>query len=120
MSLPGCGFPVDVMIVTADKMGCPDVGGYQGEVLMIMQKVGVTLVFGVLWLFIFSIPVARNQRLFDLGFNVIVDTTPMNWVVTKVQSYFDMTKDMPAVEARLRGIDQKSQYARATESQIRE
>jgi hypothetical protein len=87
---------------------------------MIMHKVGVTLGFGVLWLFLFSIPVARNQRLFDVGFNALVDTTPMNWVVTKVQSYFDMTKDMPAVEARVRGVEKKPQHARAVESQIRE
>lgn len=87
---------------------------------MILQKLGITIGFGVLWLFLFSIPVAHNQRLFDVGFKVVVDTPAMNWVVTKVQGYFDMTKDMPAVEARVRGVDKATAQARSKSSQIRE
>ena len=63
----------------------------------------VTLGFGLLWLFILSIPVSNNRRLFDVAFNVIVDTTPMNWAVGKVQGYLDLTRDMPTVESRVRG-----------------
>ncbi len=76
-----------------------------------LNKVVITFVFGFLWLFLFSIPVAHNQRLFDVAFNVIVDTSPMNWVVTRVQTYFDMTKDMPSVEPRLRGIEKHESHA---------
>jgi hypothetical protein len=85
---------------------------------MILQKVGVTLGFGVLWLYLFSVPVAHNQRLFDVAFNVVVDTAPMNWLVSKVQGYFDMTKDMPAVEARVRGVEKKDMQAKGSAARL--
>lgn len=74
----------------------------------------VILGLGMLWLFVFSIPVSNNRRFFDVAFNVVVDTTPMNWVVGKVQSYFELTRDMPAVESRVRGHESGNRMAQGS------
>jgi hypothetical protein len=73
----------------------------------------ITMGFGVLWLFLLSIPVSKSQRLFDIAFNVFVDTPPLNWAVGKVQGYLDMTRDMPPVESRIRGHE-SGDYAQGT------
>lgn len=41
------------------------------------------LVFGFVWLFLFSIPVGHNRILFDVGHYYFVDTKPVRWLIEK-------------------------------------
>lgn len=60
---------------------------------MILRKTLATFILGFMWLFVFSIPVDREHRLFDLGYVHLVNTKPMHWVIGKIRGYFDMAAD---------------------------
>ncbi len=57
-----------------------------------LAKIGWFSLFGFIWLFLFSIPINKDQRVFDVGFNYVVDSVPVNWAVSTVQEYIDSTK----------------------------
>jgi len=41
------------------------------------------LLFGFVWLFVFSIPVGHNRLLFDVGHYYFVETAPVRWLIEK-------------------------------------
>lgn len=41
------------------------------------------LIFGFVWLFLFSMPVGHGKRLFDVGYYYFVDTRPVHWFFEK-------------------------------------
>lgn len=41
------------------------------------------LIFGFVWLFLFSIPVGHGRVLFDVGHYYFVDTKPVRWLIEK-------------------------------------
>lgn len=49
-----------------------------------IEKIKTALFYGVVWLFLFSIPVGQGKHLFNLAWFYIVDTAPVNWVVNAV------------------------------------
>jgi hypothetical protein len=57
-----------------------------------LARIGWFSLIGFIWLFLFSIPIDKNNRVFDVGFNLIVDSVPVNWAVSTVQEYIDSTK----------------------------
>lgn len=57
-----------------------------------LKKLLLTAGFGIFWLFIFSIPIDRERRIFDVGYATLIDTQAVHWVLNKVQNYFVLTK----------------------------
>ena len=51
-----------------------------------IKNLVIFLVFGFVWLFIFSIPVSRHKRLFDVGYYYFVDTQPVRWLIRKMHA----------------------------------
>lgn len=49
--------------------------------------------FGILWLFIFSVPVGTSKSVFDVAHYYIVDTRPVYWVVSKVRGSIEATNE---------------------------
>ena len=52
----------------------------------ILKKLFVFIFIGIIWLFIFSIPVKNGRLLFQISYQYIVDTKPVHWVTEKVSS----------------------------------
>lgn len=50
------------------------------------------LFYGFIWLFIFSIPVGHSKKLFDLGYEHIVDSDVVHTLTSYVSSFFNKTK----------------------------
>jgi|GEM_PF-627308 len=48
---------------------------------------------GLLWLFLFAIPVGKGRNLHDVLHYYLVDTRPVHWVVGKVVGGYDATLD---------------------------
>jgi len=52
----------------------------------LFKKIFIFLIYGFVWLFIFSIPVGNGKNLFQIGYFYIVDTKPIKWLLNK--SYY--------------------------------
>lgn len=50
------------------------------------------LFYGFIWLFIFSIPVGNSKKLFDVGYEYIVDSDTANAIKMYILSIFNKTK----------------------------
>ena len=51
-----------------------------------LKKLVIFIIFGVIWLFLFSIPVSNGKKLFQVSYYYIVDTRPVHWVFDKVST----------------------------------
>ncbi|KAB8030613.1 hypothetical protein [Fluviispira multicolorata] len=51
-----------------------------------LKKLFGFLFVGLIWLFIFSIPVGEGKRLYNICYTYIVDTRPVRWVKEKISS----------------------------------
>lgn len=58
------------------------------------------LFYGLIWLFIFSCPVGKSKKLFDLGHEYIVDSKPVHEVTSYVSSIFNKTKNTVTEEIK--------------------
>jgi hypothetical protein len=56
-----------------------------------VKKSGIFIGLGLVWLFLFSLPVGKGKNLFELLTFYVVDTRPVHWVVGQVQSTYDST-----------------------------
>lgn len=68
------------------------------------KKLIVFLLFGVIWLFLFSIPMSNGKKLFQISHYYIVDTRPVHWFLEKVYSGAKTTENN-AKEAAHEAID---------------
>lgn len=50
----------------------------------LIKKLFAFLFLGLIWLFLFSIPVGNDKKLFQVCYHYIVDTRPVHWVTNKV------------------------------------
>lgn len=50
------------------------------------RKLFIFVIFGVIWLFLFSIPTSSGKKFFQVCYYYIVDTRPVHWIVEKVSS----------------------------------
>lgn len=78
-----------------------------------LRKVLIGLGYGFFWLFVFSIPVGMQRKLFDVAWFYIVDTTPVTWVVNKLGMGVDATSNA-AKEAKdnvVKKVDKKLDQA---------
>lgn len=66
-------------------------GQSQEEVALILRKSLMAFGLGVVWLYVFSIPVDAEKRIFDVGYEHMVNIKPVHWMVGKVRNYFDET-----------------------------
>lgn len=57
-----------------------------------LKKIGIFTIFGIIWLFIFSIPISSNKKIFQFFHYYIVDTTPIHWILEKLRSGFKTTE----------------------------
>jgi hypothetical protein len=46
---------------------------------------------GILWLFLFSLPVGKGKSLYEVLHYYIVDTQPVHWIVDKAQGGYEAT-----------------------------
>lgn len=67
------------------------------------------LIFGFVWLFLFSIPVGHGRVLFDVGHYYFVDTKPVRWMIEKFNIGVK-TSQSKASEAVKETVDQVSDY----------
>ncbi len=77
-----------------------------------IRNIFVFLLSGILWLFIFSIPVGHHhKRVFDLGFYYIVDTRLVHLVTDLVSSTAQKTGDKAndVVDDVVNKVDQSAQ-----------
>ncbi|MBX9836946.1 hypothetical protein [Silvanigrella sp.] len=49
----------------------------------ILRKLFIFLIYGFVWLFVFSIPVANGKSLYQIGYYYVVDTKPVHWILNK-------------------------------------
>lgn len=49
----------------------------------ILKKLFVFVLYGLIWLFLFSIPVRKGKNLFQIGNYYIVETKPVHWLLDK-------------------------------------
>ncbi|BBH51907.1 hypothetical protein [Fluviispira sanaruensis] len=72
-----------------------------------LKKLIAFLFVGLIWLFIFSIPLGEGRRFFNFCYSHIVDTRPVKWVKEKVSSGAK-TSENTAKEAAGEVIDKVS------------
>lgn len=53
---------------------------------IVLNKLAAFIIFGLIWLFIFSIPLKNEGLLFDKLHFYIVNTKPVHWVISKISS----------------------------------
>jgi len=71
------------------------------------KKVFIFLIYGFVWLLVFSIPVGNGKNLFQIGYYYIVDTKPIHWILNK--SYYGAkTTEITAKDTALDVIDKIS------------
>ncbi|APJ02706.1 hypothetical protein [Silvanigrella aquatica] len=69
-----------------------------------IKKLFVFIIYGFIWLFIFSIPLSSGKNLFEIGYDKIVDTKPVHWILSKVSKGMKKTENN-AKEATENAID---------------
>lgn len=67
-----------------------------------LKKFQLIFGFGLAWLFILSIPVGYDRKLYDVGYHYIVDTKPVHIVTSFVSSGFLATKN--TAEEKVDGV----------------
>lgn len=50
-----------------------------------LKKTLIFLIYGFVWLFIFSIPIKNEKKLFTFLHYYVVDTKPVHWFLEKIQ-----------------------------------
>ncbi len=60
------------------------------------RNVSIFFGMGVLWLFLFALPVGKGKSLYEVMHYYVVDTRPVHWVVGKMQGSYDATIDATA------------------------
>ncbi len=53
----------------------------------------IFILYGIIWLFLFSIPLDGKTKLFHVGYYYIVDTRPMHFLLKFVKSGADRTTE---------------------------
>ena len=48
---------------------------------------------GVVWLFVFSIPIGKGKSIYEVLHYYVVDTRPVQWVAQKVLGSYEATLD---------------------------
>lgn len=69
-----------------------------------LKKLVIFLLFGIIWLFLFSIPINGAKKFFHVSYYYIVDTRPVHWILDKVYSGAKITENN-AKEAAHDAID---------------
>lgn len=59
------------------------------------KKIGVFLLIGFVWLFLFSIPVGHGKRLFDIAAHYIVSSQPVLWLMGQIDETVAKTDETP-------------------------
>jgi hypothetical protein len=72
-----------------------------------LKKLVIFLIFGMIWLFIFSIPISGDKKFFQVSYYYIVDTRPVHWILEKIYSGA-RTSENNAKEAAHEVIDKVS------------
>ncbi len=58
-----------------------------------LKKLVIFLIIGIVWLFLFSIPLKNDKLLFNILYFYIVDTKPVHWLKEKITSGAKTTED---------------------------
>ena len=58
-----------------------------------LKKLVIFLIIGIVWLFLFSIPLKNDKLLFNILHFYIVDTKPVHWLKEKITSGAKTTED---------------------------
>lgn len=48
------------------------------------KKAGIFIIFGLIWLFLFSIPVGQGKVVFDVASYYIVSSRPVYWLLGQI------------------------------------
>jgi len=59
----------------------------------VARHVSIFFGLGLLWLFLFAMPVGKGKSLYEVLHYYVVDTRPVHWVVGKIQGGYDVTLD---------------------------
>lgn len=55
------------------------------------RNISIFFGMGLLWLFLFSLPVGKGKSLYEVMHYYVVDTRPVHWMVGKVQGTYEST-----------------------------
>ena len=47
--------------------------------------------FGLIWVFVFSIPLGKGKRIFDVVHHLLVNNIPVHWTLAQIQYGFQAT-----------------------------
>lgn len=70
------------------------------------RNISIFFGLGLVWLFVFSLPVGKGKTLYSVLNYYVVDTRPVHWVVGKVQGGYDAT--LEGTEEASDGIQARS------------
>jgi len=71
----------------------------------VLRSIGLFLGAGVVWLFLFSIPIGHGKTLYQLGQHYIIRTTPVQWLGRQIVSGYETT--LEATEDKATGTSFK-------------
>lgn len=57
------------------------------------KKAGTFIIFGLIWLFLFSIPVGQGKVLFDVASYYIVSSRPVDWLLGQIDETVANTEE---------------------------
>lgn len=56
-----------------------------------LKSVGWFLGAGLVWLFLFSLPIGHGKTLYQLGQHFIIQTAPVQWLGSKISTGYEAT-----------------------------
>lgn len=56
-----------------------------------LRPIGLFLGAGLVWLFLFSIPIGHGKTLYQLGQHYIIKTAPIQWIGAKISTGYEAT-----------------------------
>lgn len=75
-----------------------------------LKSIGLFLAAGIVWLFLFSLPIGQGKTLYQLGQHFIIKTSPVQWLGNKITTGYEATleaTDEKAAEFQFRELPEK-------------
>ncbi len=84
------------------------------------QKALSFVIIGIIWLFLFSIPLGQGRTVFDVAHHYVVDSTPVHWILGQVDETISETDRVSRragdwVESNQEKLSQSESYYDFTE-----
>lgn len=80
-----------------------------------VRNVALFFGLGLVWLFVFALPVGKGKSVYEVMHYYIVDTRPVHWVVGKVQGGYDAAIDPAESSGDTFSLDGKETLSQGTD-----